>query len=1224
LEENHNGHMGDAELAKLLEESRQGTEAVLDAVDVHPHLAACPTCREQFEGLALLERQLKSVRPAKSALRQGDCLDPAMWRAIAAGLTPPDRALGYVEHASRCDHCGPLLHGAIAELTDLNWEITEAERKQIATLESARAEWQQRLAQRIAGTPHPGPDRESTPWWQRWLAVPRLAMAGAALLAVVGVGSWVVVHRNDNQTQPAAATQLLARAYTEKRTLELRMAGAGYAPLRVSRGPAASFLSRPAALLKAEALIASQLESHPSDPSWLQAKAQADVLEGKYDAAVEALRRALELEPASPALLTDLSTAYFQRAQQEDRKEDFGAAYEYLSHALKLRPDDPIALFNRAIVAEHEFLYQQALDDWEHYLRLDPGSQWSEEARNRANAVQEKLNEHGSNATPLLSPAQLAAMATSASPSTSPSASLGAEVDPRIEEYLHQAVLSWLPQAFPETKAEADASVSQALFFLANLTSLQHGDQWLADLLRGSAAPHFPQAVAALARAVKANDTGEYVVSREKADLAEQLFRASGNKAGVLRAQFEQTFAAQMTSRSEACRQQATTALTGSERYSYPWLQVQLGLEESACSALMGDLGTHEKAARHALVSAQQAGYGALYLRALGFVAGYKFDAGDSSGGWKLAYTGFERYWSGWLPAMRGYNLYTEVAGAAEAAGQPHLQVAIWREAVAVIDSDPDARLRASAHYRAANAASVAQMPQVAERQYAEAARLYALVPQDGATHRDRLEIEIRTAQLEARQDAFGAALARLTRIQSEVLQLSNNYLTQIFYSTLGEVQLRSYHEAEAEQAFRPALALAEQSLATLRSEAERTNWSKKAAPAYLALIEAELAQGRSQDALETYEWYMGAPQRGAADSRPHGSLTNPPMPDPSRLTSRLPLLTKETVLAYAALPDGLAIWVFDDRGINARWIPQPTEGVQELAERFHDLSSDPRSELSALRRDAHRLYGALIAPVEQHLAPGRTLVIEAEGWLARVPFEALLDSNDRYLVERAPMVHSLGQDSQARLRSDTGISADSMALVAGSTASSPADGLIPLPDVVAEADTVASGFHSARVLKGGDATLSAVRSELPGAAVFHFAGHSLATPERTGLLLEGGDRPANAPRLMDATVVRQLRLQALQLAVLSACSTGSGSGGSSGFNSVTDALLRAGVPHVVASRWAVDSTESRAFVQDFYHNALSGQSVSDAVRLTSRKMLANPRTSHPYYWSAFAAYGRP
>src|SRR5260370_23825093 len=100
-----------------------------------------------------------------------------------------------------------------------------------------------------------------------------------------------------------------------------------------------------------------------------------------------ALRRALELEPHSPAILTDLATAYFQRAQQEDRKEDFGAAYEYLSQALRLRPDDPVALFNRASVAEHAFLYHQALDDWEHYLRLDPGSQWGVEARNRANAI---------------------------------------------------------------------------------------------------------------------------------------------------------------------------------------------------------------------------------------------------------------------------------------------------------------------------------------------------------------------------------------------------------------------------------------------------------------------------------------------------------------------------------------------------------------------------------------------------------------------------------------------------------------------------------------------------------------------------------------------------------------------------------------------------------------------------------------------------------------------
>ncbi len=161
----------------------------------------------------------------------------------------------------------------------------------------------------------------------------------------------------------------------------------------------------------------------------------------------------------------------------------------------------------------------------------------------------------------------------------------------------------------------------------------------------------------------------------------------------------------------------------------------------------------------------------------------------------------------------------------------------------------------------------------------------------------------------------------RLTTIQDQVRPLSNNYLVQMFYSTLGELQLGRHRDAEAEQALRPALALAEQSLATLRSEAERTTWSKNAAPAYLAMVEAELVQGRSQEALETYEWYLGAPQRVAADVGPHPSgyrtTTNPPLPAPSR-SSRLPLLAKETVLAYAALPDGLAIWVYDDRGINA------------------------------------------------------------------------------------------------------------------------------------------------------------------------------------------------------------------------------------------------------------------------------------------------------------------
>ena len=761
---------------------------------------------------------------------------------------------------------------------------------------------------------------------------------------------------------------------------------------------------------------------------------------------------------------------------------------------------------------------------------------------------------------------------------------------------------------------------------MADLTSQQHNDRWLADLLRGSSARNFPQAVAALARAVNATDIAEYDVSRRQAEFAEQLFRAAGNIAGVLRAKFEQTYAAQIERHSEACRRKATAALTESERYFYPWLQIQLGLEKGICSGLMDDLGTQEKTAERAMDRAEKHGYGGLYLRSLYFAADERITVGDRSGAWRLSITGLQRYWSGqysWRPV---YNLYGGLAYDAGSHDEFNLQVALWRESVAALGSGADLLRRAMAHELLAHAAKAAHQPHLAEQQYAEAARLYALAPPTEASRSNAIENQIRNAQLESRQGQLDYALGLLISVQDQIRSLSNNYLVQMFYSVLGELQLRRHREVEAEQALKPALTLAEHSLASLGSEAERIAWKNDAAPVYLALTEAELLQGDSQESLEVYESYLGASQRATPDRRA-----------PSQLVSRLPLLSRETMLVYAALPDGLAIWLCDDRGVHAEWIAKPTDELQELAARFYDLASDPKSDLTVLRRDGRSLYTALILPVKKQLTPGRTLVIEADGWLSRVPFEALVDAENHYLIERWPVVHSMGQDFEARLRNDNDkngnesndtapISARMPLLVVASAASSQEQGLPPLSGVDEEADAVASGFHSPRVLKGSEATLRAVKEDLPSAAVFHFAGHSLVTPDRSGLLLENAHADAGSrtetPSLLDAAAVGKLNVGNMELAFLSACNTGSGAGSSGGFNSVTEALLRAGVPHVVASRWEV--METSAFIDDFYRSALSGQLVSEAIRGASRNLLADPRTAHPYYWSAFAAYGRP
>ena len=152
MDENLQGHLGTAELASLLEQSRLGEDLAPPMGDLHPHLAACMNCREQLDELVLFDRKLKSVNRPGAPAPQLDCPVPATWREVAGGLTPPLQTLGYIEHASRCNSCGPLLRQAIVDLNGLSQGLSEAEKKYIATLGSSDPEWRQRLACQITGT----------------------------------------------------------------------------------------------------------------------------------------------------------------------------------------------------------------------------------------------------------------------------------------------------------------------------------------------------------------------------------------------------------------------------------------------------------------------------------------------------------------------------------------------------------------------------------------------------------------------------------------------------------------------------------------------------------------------------------------------------------------------------------------------------------------------------------------------------------------------------------------------------------------------------------------------------------------------------------------------------------------------------------------------------------------------------------------------------------------
>jgi tetratricopeptide (TPR) repeat protein len=402
-------HLSPDELAGLAQE----TESAWQAAGADPnrdqakaHAEGCGVCGPRLRNHRSVQARLRSMVSPVAAERKRDCPAEEKWTAIAGGVSPAAEAKPMLEHASRCDYCGPLLRAATE---DLDPEISAEEEEFIRQLPSAGAEWQRALARKMtAASVAPAGEKVATPgsktepgrlteketrpsahwplagWslanWTLWAA----PVAAAAVIAV-GAAIWV-----ERASPSLSATNLLiAQAYTEQRPIELRFPGAGYGPLRQERGergPSRSRMDEPPQLLEAEIQIARGLARHPQDAGWLQAKARADLFEGHHQSAIEALQKAERVRPDNTSIKLDLATAYYERAGSEADSEqvaDYDRALQALNSVLGNNPNDPVALFNRAEVHHQLKQYSEAAAGWKHYLQLDPAGEWAGEARKR-------------------------------------------------------------------------------------------------------------------------------------------------------------------------------------------------------------------------------------------------------------------------------------------------------------------------------------------------------------------------------------------------------------------------------------------------------------------------------------------------------------------------------------------------------------------------------------------------------------------------------------------------------------------------------------------------------------------------------------------------------------------------------------------------------------------------------------------------------------------------
>jgi CHAT domain-containing protein len=1177
-----------------------GGRPVEQAVEgANRHVEACQECRQKVQMHKSAQSELARLKMPGTP-EGPDCIGETEWVEVAAGVTPIERAEGLLKHAAQCGHCGPLL----LEATDLlNVQTTKEEAERMRALPSSQADWQANLVQRLADLSAPNADTHSPSPATRLHFSPTIrgrlytaALALALVSVVVSIAVW--------RTSPSYTNKLLAQAYTEKRTVEVRIPGARFAEPRVSRGAQASTFSKPASLLEAEGLIARGIARKPSI-DWFGAKVRADLLDGNVDAALETAKSALQSDPESASSLNDLGSAYLERGRQTDAAIDFGEAYEYLSKALEKKPDDLVFLFNRAIASEHLHLYSQAESDWKRYLASEADPEWRSEAQKRLETIQHILNRESSdNVQPNLD------RLTETLSSHDEQRILA--LDLTVESYQDLAIERWIPELLAnELDARKREGTETALRLLADDLRLRHQDLWFFAFLNQGSSRFDQEAIRPLLGAIRASKEGDQASAIRLAAIAQKEFARERNEAGELRARFQEIYANRLAAHAQACYGSAKELIRESEDHNYTWLAIQARLEAAGCA---NDISRTDEAVRYskeALIQAQNAHYASLQLRASAFVADSITNTTERL---DILQRGLDAFWNGPYDSMRGYGLYAAI----DYTSGDELQ--LWRfneaaikEGLHLIRSDPDLALRGLEIFRLARAQLAIDETDQAQQSIVAANDLLS------RSHASPLAVgaAVDLADAFVLKGRYSDALNLLDSTKPRIDELSHDFTVEKFYATRGAALIGVGRAHEAEEILLAALKLARKRTAAMSRESERLEWVEALAPVYrsLTLLRRETDP---ESAFHWWEQFKGASLVGADELRNYSD--SPTDGEPNLPTFPAWKNDRTLFLSYATFAEGTVAWAYDGERIRERWIPISVKQAFVLAHQFSKACSDPQSNATTLVAQGRELYGLLLKPVADWTQGRSRLIVETDESLQEVPFEALVDEQGKYLADSFDIEYSPGIFYiNAADRADR-IDRHSRALVIAESGPDNLDHLPALPEAQQEAKEVASRFDSTVLLSGNDATLPRVLNALPNSTVVHFVGHSIASAHVNGLVL--ADSPNANSRFLAAKNLSQSALHNVRLLVLSACSTANGTGtGVNDRESLARTALASGVPTVIGSRWPVDSVASAAWMRLFYASILDTGAASTSAKQARLAIRNIDRWRHPFYWASFTVF---
>jgi CHAT domain-containing protein len=456
---------------------------------------------------------------------------------------------------------------------------------------------------------------------------------------------------------------------------------------------------------------------------------------------------------------------------------------------------------------------------------------------------------------------------------------------------------------------------------------------------------------------------------------------------------------------------------------------------------------------------------------------------------------------------------------------------------------------------------------------------------------------------------------------------------------TLGNIGVNLLDQkksALAEKSLRAAIAIWE----TIRnskndsgqglSDSSKVAFADRVAHIYKLLQQSLIEQNKPQAALEIAERGRA---RALAELLASRAINTPKLSKAPNLAKIQQIAKSQnaTLVEYSLIDKVIYIWVISPNGqiaFQQSKLP-PNTNIKDLVNtsradigvRGRSRSSAQSPSAAAAQGDLKLLHKLLIAPIAKSLPhdPNQRMIIIPQGELFFVPFVALQDSQDKYLIEQ----HTISTASSIGLLDSNPQTAKfnpkrGTALIVGNPIMPLApDGsqLVSLKGAEEEAIAVGSILKTTPLI-GAQADKNVVINKMRSASIIHLATHGLLDKVK-------GDIPgaiALTNGLLTSNEIFDLKLQA-SLVVLSACDTGKGDLSGDGVIGLSRALAVAGVPSVAVSLWTVSDSSTKELMVEFYQNWY-GKGMDKAQAMRQAMLEVMKTHDKPSDWAAFTILG--